>query len=149
MRSVVVICVLAIATPVVAAPLDVTFTGVVADTCTLAVPTPGVMMLSADGKTLGTDETLGVPATVTVVSLGDNTISLSAPALVSSPVGYGGGETVTMAYSGLASQAFTGLPQTIDIGILSITNLIVDMRVNNNSGFTQGIYVAKTVLTCS
>ena len=131
------------------AATDVVFTGNVADTCTLAVPTPGTMTLSADGKTLGSDQALGIPATVTVISLGSNTVTLAAPTLTDSPGGYGGGETVQMSYSGLASHAYTTQQQTFSLGILPITDLIINMQVINAAGFIQGTYKAKTVLTCS
>ena len=138
----------ALCTPTNAAT-DVVFTGNVTDTCTLAVPTPGTMTLSSDGKTLGSDQALGIPATVTVLSLGGNTVTLAAPTLTASPVGYGGGETVQMSYSGLASHAYTTQQQAIPLGILPLTNLVIQMQVINNSGFLQGTYTAKTVLTCS
>jgi hypothetical protein len=129
---------------------DVVFTGEVGDTCTLAVPTPGTMKLSSDGKTLGSDQLLGIPATATVVSLGGNTVTLSAPTLTDWPQGYAGGETVQMKFSGLASQpTYSGAPATIPLGILPLTDLIIDMQVTNPAGFLQGTYKAKTVLTCS
>ena len=137
------------ATPAVAAT-DVTFTGTVSDTCTLAVPTPGIMTLSPDGTILGSDQTLGLPATVTVLSLGGNTLTLSAPTLTSHPSGYAGGETVQTKYSGLASQpTYTSTQQTIPLGILPLTDLIINMQVVNANGFVEGDYTAKTVLTCS
>ena len=107
------------------------------------------MTLSADGKTLGSDQALGVPATATVLSLGSNTVTLAAPTLTSSPGGYGGGETVQMSYSGLATHAYTTAQQTISVGIIPLTSLIINMQVINNAGFVQGTYQAKTVLTCS
>ena len=140
--------VVALCAPALAAT-DVVFTGNVTDTCTLAVPTPGTMTLSSDGKTLGSDQPLGIPATVTVVSLGSNTVTLAAPTLTESPGGYAGGETVQMSYSGLASHAYTSQQQTISLGILPLTSLIINMQVINAAGFIQGTYKAKTVLTCS
>ena len=137
--------------PGAAAPLDVTFTGVVADTCTIAVATPGVMMLSGDGTILGSTQGLGIPATVTVISIGSNNIALSAPTLESHPVEYTpGGETVEMNTTGLASNPlFTSLGIDFDIGLLSLTSLFVNMQVTDPAGFAQGTYTAKTVLTCS
>ena len=134
-----------------AAPLDVTFTGLVVDTCTIAISTPGVMMLSGDGTILGSDQALGVPATVTVLSIGSNNIALSAPTLETYPAGYTpGGETVEMNYTGLASHpVFTTLGLNFDIGLLSLSELFVNLKVTDASGFTQGTYTAKTVLTCS
>lgn len=132
------------------AATDVIFTGTVSDTCTLAVPTPGTLTLSSDGTILGSDQPLGLPATVTVLSLGSNTITLAAPTLTDSPGGYTpGSETVQMKYSGLASHAYTSAQQTIALGLLPLTSLIVDMQVVNAAGFAQGTYKAKTVLTCS
>ena len=81
--------------PASAAPLDVTFTGLVVDTCTIAVPTPGIMVLSSDGTILSSDQGLGVPATVTVISIGSNHIDLAPPTLETHPAGYTpGNETV-------------------------------------------------------
>lgn len=143
--------VLAVCAPAGAAPLDVTFTGVVIDTCTIAIATPGVMMLSGDGTILGSDQGLGVPATVTVLSIGSNTISLSAPTLETYPASYTpGGETVAMNYTGLASHpVFSSLGLDFDIGLLSLSNLFVNLKVTDPAGFVQGTYTAKTVLTCS
>ena len=133
------------------AATDIVFTGNVTDTCTLSIPTPGTMTLSANGQTLGSDQPLGLPATVTVLSLGSNTVTLAAPTLTSHPPAYtAGSETVEMSYSGLASHAYTSAQQTVPLGILSIaTVLIVNLHVINAAGFAQGAYTAKTVLTCS
>ena len=139
------------ATAPACAATDVVFTGNVTDTCTLSIPTPGIMTLSADGLTLGSDQPLGLPATVTVLSLGSNTVTLAAPTLTAHPAGYtAGSETVEMSYSGLASHAYTSAQQTIPLAILSIvTLLVVNLHVINAAGFAQGAYTAKTVLTCS
>jgi hypothetical protein len=152
MRKVLAVCIIAVSSvaPAMAAPLDVTFTGLVTDTCTIAIPTPGIMMMSSDGKMLGSDQALGVPATLTVISLGTNHIDLATPALTGTPPGYAGGETLQMNTTGLFNHpVFTSLGINFDIGILSITSLIVNMHVTNPAGFTQGMYTAKSVLTCS
>jgi hypothetical protein len=143
--------IVAICAPAHAAPLDVTFTGLVVDTCTIAIATPGVMMLSGDGTILGSDQALGVPATVTVLSIGSNNIALSVPTLETYPAGYTpGGETVEMNYTGLASHpVFTTLGLNFDIGLLSLSELFVNLKVTDAGGFAQGTYTAKTVLTCS
>lgn len=141
--------------PPACAATDVTFSGTVSNTCTLAVPTPGLLGLSADGKTLGSEETGGLAATVTIVSLGGNTITVAAPTLVTYPGAYTpGGETLSLKYQGQSglsgvSQAYTSAQTSFGVGILPITNLVVDLKVVDNSGFAQGAYSAKTVLTCS
>lgn len=133
------------------APLDVTFTGLVVDTCTIAVATPGVMVLSTDGTILGSNQGLGVPATVTVLSIGTNTLSLSAPTLLTHPADYTpGDETLELNYTGLASHpVFSSLGLNFVVGLLPISNLFVNLKMTDPGGFTQGTYTAKTVLTCS
>jgi hypothetical protein len=137
--------------PASAAPLDVTFTGLVVDTCTIAIPTPGIMVLSSDGTILGSDQGLGVPATVTVISIGSNHIELAPPTLETHPAGYTpGNETVEINTTGLASNPiFTSLGIDFDIGLVSLTSLFVNMKVTDPDGFASGTYTAKTVLTCS
>jgi hypothetical protein len=137
--------------PGTAQAVDVTFTGLVVDTCTIALTTPGVMLLSNDGTILGSDQGLGVPATVTVVSIGTNTISLAEPTLLTYPAGYTpGGETLEIAYTGLASHPlFSEMGLSFNVGLLSLSELFVDLKMTNPDGFVQGAYTAKTVLTCS
>jgi|GEM_PF-1548837 len=156
MRGVVLGCLIAAAgvTPVLAAT-DVTFTGTVSDTCTVAVPTPGLMALSADGKTLGSEQSGGLAASVTIVSLGGNSITVGAPSLVSSPPAFTPGEeTIQIKYAGLSglssvSQDYTSAQTSFAVGILPLTTLLVNMQIINDAGFAQGTYTAKTVLTCS
>ena len=135
--------------------IDVTFTGVVANTCSLSVPTPGVMMLSADGETLGSDQLLGVPAELNIISLGANLISVAAPTLTSHPLAYvPGSETIEMSYTGLSglsgiSQAYSSSPHSFSVGILPLTVLLINNQSVNEDGFAQGTYTTKTVVTCS
>lgn len=133
---------------------DVTFSGLVANTCTL-VATPGVLALSASGTVLGSEETGGVPAEVSIVSLGVNTVTVAAPTRTGSPAGYNPtGELVRVAYQGLnglsgISQAYTGSATNFAVGILPLTVLLVNNRITNANGFAQGTYQTTTVVTCS
>ncbi len=74
-----------------------------------------------------------------------------APALLTHPGDYTpGGETLEIAYTGLASHPLfstTGL--SFALGLLLLSELFVDLKVTNPNGFEQGTYTAKTVLTCS
>ncbi len=137
--------------PLPARAIDVTFTGVVADTCTVVLATPGILGTSANGTVLSTKEGLGVPATVTILSIGANTVSLSAPTLLTHPGDYTpGGETLEIAYTGLASHPlFSATGLNFVLGLLPLSSLFVDLKITNASGFEQGTYTAKTVLTCS
>ena len=110
---------------------------------------------SADGKTLGSEESGGSAATATIVSLGSNTVTVAAPTLLTYPGSYTpGGETLSVKYQGQSglsgvSQVYISTQTSFAVGILPITNLVMNLKVVNNSGFTQGAYSAKTVLTCS
>ena len=139
-----------------AGALDITFSGTVANTCTLAVSTPGILALSSDGTTLGSNQPGGLAAMVTVISIGSNTITVGAPSRTAQPSGYdGSGEQVEVAYSGVSG--LSGIDQdwgtdssSFTVGMLvSATALTVHNRITNTSGFAQGSYQTKTVLTCS
>lgn len=134
-----------------ASALDVVFTGLVVDTCSLAIATPGIMTLGSSGTVLGSDQPLGVPATVNIVSLGSNRISLAAPTLESHPAAYTSGAGVlSMNYTGLANHPlFSTLGLDFVIGLLPLTSLLVNVKITDAGGFAQGTYIAKTVLTCS
>lgn len=133
---------------------DVTFTGIVLNTCTL-VATPGVLGLSSDGDTLGSEEVGGLSAEVAIVSLGINTVTVAAPSRTGSPVGYDAtGEVVSVAYHGLValgaiSQSYTTSTTNFNVGILPLTVVEIDNRIVNSNGFTQGTYETTTVVTCS
>jgi hypothetical protein len=137
-----------------AAAADVTFTGIVLNTCTL-VATPGLLGLSSDGETLGSEELGGLPAEVAIVSLGINTVTVEAPTRTGSPVGYNAaGEVVSVAYQGLValggiSQNYTTSTTDFSVGILPLTVVQVNNRIVNSNGFTQGTYQTTTVVTCS
>jgi hypothetical protein len=138
-----------------AGALDVTFSGTVSDTCSLAIATPGLLGLSADGLTLGSEETGGVPAAVTVVSIGVNQITVGAPTRTLAPAAYDTiGEVIEVAYTGTGllgaiSQIYTTLSSVIDVGLVSATTLVVNNRITNPNGFAQGNYETTTVVTCS
>lgn len=135
--------------------LDVTFTGTVANTCSLALATPGLLAMSSDGQTLGSDQIGGAPATVNIISIGVNTITVDAPALTSSPAGYDPvGQTIEVGYAGTAAlagivQSLTGISTDFIVGLLPLTSLLVDNRITNPNGFAQGSYETTTVVTCS
>ncbi len=133
---------------------DVTFTGIILNTCTL-VATPGLLGLASDGETLGSEELGGLPAEVAIVSLGVNTVTVDAPARTGSPVGYNAtGEVVSVAYQGLValgsiSQSYTTSTTNFSVGILPLTVVQVNNRIVNPNGFVQGTYETTTVVTCS
>jgi len=134
---------------------DVVFSGNIANTCTLAVATTGLLALSLDGKTIGSDQPGGISASLTIVSLGANTVTLAAPTRTSSPGAYvAAGEQIKVAYAGtgglnLVNQAYTALGTNFSTGLLPLTALTINNEIVNTNGFAQGHYETTTVVTCS
>ncbi|WP_029041216.1 hypothetical protein [Cucumibacter marinus] len=135
---------------------DVIFSANLTGSCTLALTTPGVLTLSGDGQTLGSEETLGVPATLTILSIGSNTVTVGAPSRTSAPpAGYSSGtETVEVTYQGTGllssvSQGYTESETNFGVGTIALTAVTFNSRILNSSGFAAGSYTVESVVTCS
>lgn len=134
---------------------DVDFSATLLNECTLALTTPGVMALSASGTVLASSEIGGVPAVLTVLSLGQNTLTVNAPTVVSAPAEYdASGETVEVAYTGasglsLVSQEATDQTTTQSLGVIPLSALTVNAQVTNTGSFAAGDYTVRSVVTCS
>lgn len=137
-------------------PVDVTFDGTISDTCTLALSTGGALALSTDGTVLGSEELGGLPAAMTILSIGTHTITVNAPSRTASPGGYvATGETVEIAYQGVSgllgavSQAYTAAQTTFPIATIPLSVLTLNSRIRNDGGFAAGSYQTRVVVTCS
>jgi hypothetical protein len=139
--------------PAVAA--DVNFSGTLLGLCSVVLTTPGVLALSTDGTSFGSADLGGLPAAVSILAVGDYTISVAAPTRTNAPGTYNGaGETVEVSYSGLAglsfvNQDYTTAPTSFDIDTLPLSVLVMNNRIVNPNGFAAGTYETRTVVTCS
>lgn len=128
---------------------NVSLSGLVVNACILTVGTPGVLAPASSGLRLGSEETGGLPATLTVVATGTApTLSFAAPTL-SAPAG-SSGSTTEIRYNASgsgASQAYTSSASAAAAHLLD--TFTVNARVSNSSGFSSGLYTASTVVTCS
>lgn len=137
-----------------AASADVSFSGTLASSCTLALATPGILGLAADGS-LSSALGVGAPAVLSILSVGTNTLTIDPPVWVSPAPGYDQGtETFEVGYSGLAGlgladQPLTASVTTRTISTLPLSVLDVSARVTNSKGFASGTYQLKVVVTCS
>ncbi len=136
--------------------VDVLFTGNITGVCSLALSTPGTLAVSTDGQTLGSQEGLGLFAAVTVLSIGNATVTVAAPTRTQSPAGYvATGETVEVAYTGLSGLSgishptYTNQQTTFAANSLPLTVLQLNNRIRNVNGFPTGTYQTRTVVTCS
>ena len=126
--------------------------------CLVAIPTPGLLGLSNDGKTLGSAVGLGVPSIVTVsnLPLGASSINIGNLRLESAS-GVPPGATLSGSYSaswllgGTSGAVSNGSPGVIHLNLISA--LAVTITLHNSavsaSGFRQGSYAMKTSVTCS
>jgi len=144
---------LSLAAPVMAA--NVTFTGSVGNTCTLTIPTFGILKLSADGTYMASDVVGGTSAVVAVVSIGANKITVDAPTLTDYADDYSTtNQTLEVQYSGATglsgvSHAYTSASSSFNVGIIPISALTINNKITNPDGFAQGDYETTTVVTCS
>lgn len=139
--------------------VDVIFNGTVADTCGLALPVPatGTMTLSSDGSILGSDQGGGSGVLLTITSTGINSITVGAPTLTASAPGYStSGQSLQIGYVGagllnLINRTMGTGSSSFSAGILGITlsTILINARIVNANGFTQGDYQLTSVVTCS
>ncbi len=152
MRPVVLALALLLAAANTARAVDVNFSGTLTGVCTLAVSTPGTLGLAADGS-LGSSA--GLPAVLSILSVGTNTVTIDPPVWVSTPGTYvASGEIRQVAYFGagglsVVNQAYTGAQTTFGISTLPLTLLTINARASNDNGFPAGTYQMKVVVTCS
>lgn len=132
-----------------ASAADLSFTANLTNTCILAVVNQGTLVATTDGKTLSSEASGGVAATMSVVAVGLNpTIKFTAPTL-QSPAGWTGSPTTAIRYqsTGGANQAYTSAATNAPIGSL-IDLFTVNSKVDSATGFISGQYVVRTTVTC-
>lgn len=126
----------------------VTFTAVTSSSCTLSLSNNGSLGPSSDGTVLGSEETGGTSASLTVIAVGTApTIRVAAPSL-STPAG-DSGSTGQVKYSSTAgaNQDYTASETTATTGDL-LDTFTIDGRIQNSGGFKAGTYSISTVVTC-
>lgn len=135
---------------------NIDFSATLANVCTLSVPTAGTLALSANGQTLGSEETGGIAATVSVLSIGASQLDFSAPTRTSAaPTGYNeSSETVELSYLGagglsVANQAYTSGSSQVTLSTIPLSELVLNARILNPNSFADGNYTVRTVMTCS
>ena len=127
---------------------NVTLSGTVINSCVLTITTPGTLAPSTDGTRLGSEETGGVAAVMSVVATGAApTINFAAPTLS----GPSGSEDATTAVrytsTGGANQAYTSSSSSRTMtGLLD--TFTVNGRVTHATGFPAGQYTVTSVATC-
>lgn len=148
------LCLLAGTLPTMAVNVD--FSGTVIAGCTLSASTNGTLGLNyTTGTTLGSEETGGAAGSVTILSIGANTLTIGAPSRTAQPGTYvSTGEAVQVRYqgaSGLSSitQAYTSSQTTQPLTTIAASVLTLHNRITNPNGFPDGNYATRTVVTCA
>ncbi len=105
---------------------------------------------------LSSEDQGGRQATFTVAVVGSSTITVSAPDVVYNGQHPHSGDTPAIKYTATGllgvkkQQPYTALASTFGISTLDGTvTATVDGKINNSSGFPQGDYTLRTVVTCS
>lgn len=128
--------------------VDVSLSGLVTSQCVLSLTTPGSLAPSVDGKQLGSAETGGLAATLSVLGTGITpTLTFGAPSL-NAPSG-SAGATPEISYTSLggANQAYTSAQSTTSSSL--IDTFTVHARVSKDTGFDAGNHTITTVVTCA
>lgn len=143
----------------IAAVVAILLCGPAEAACTVGVPTPGLLGLSADGKTLGSGQSGGAASIIVIsdisLQLGGTDITLSNLRLDTQPAGFAEPVTLAASYSAswLLGSASGSLAPTATFTVPAITGLVVTITLNNsvtsNTGFRQGGYATKTSIACS
>ena len=129
-----------------------------APACTIGVTTPGVLALSADGRTLSSAS--GGIASVIAISdleldLNGTTITISNTRLDTAPGGFAEPVSYAASYSAvwLLGSASGSLASNPSFVVPPVLDLVVTLTLNNTvssaTGFRQGNYTTKTTITCS
>lgn len=128
---------------------EVRLVGIVVNTCTLTLTTPGTLASASDGVTLGSQETTGLPAVLAVISTGTRpTLNFTAPT-ITGPSGWTGSSTVSMAYTSLSgiTQAYTTAASSAQTSAL-LDTLTINAKAVNATGFITGTYTIASTVTC-
>lgn len=131
------------------AATDVTFTGLVINSCVLTLGTPGLLAPSTDGQTLSSENGGGLASTLAVVAVGlAPTLNFSAP-ILTTPNGYAGEATSAIRYTSLggANQPYTTASSSARAGVL-LDTFTIHSRVTSPTGFSGGTYNVRTTVTC-
>ena len=141
----------ALAASQAAGATDVNLNALLISSCTLTLATPGVMTASLAGTVIGSEQSGGTPASMTIVSLGVlPTISFAAPSLTAKPGGWTASHTDEIEFTSTrgANQSYTSSSSSfVETGLTD--TFTVHGRVTSAEGFAAGNYTLTTVVTCS
>jgi len=134
---------------------NVDFTGTVTAGCALSATTNGTLALNPAGDTLASNVGTGTPGSVTILSIGSNTLTVGAPTRTAQPAAYvATGEALEVSYTGASglsaiNQGFTASQTTQPLGTIAASILTIHNRITNSNGFPAGTYSTRTVVTCA
>jgi hypothetical protein len=147
-------CLLTGTLPALAVNID--FSGTVIAGCTLSASSNGTLGLNyTTGTTLGSEEAGGSAGSVTILSIGANTLTIGAPSRTAQPGTYvSTGEAVQVRYQGASglsaiNQAYTSSQTTQPLTTIAASVLTLHNRITNPNGFPDGAYTTRTVVTCA
>ena len=125
--------------------------------CLVAVPTPGIVALSSDGRALSSDNGVASVVTISNINLFGSTITIGAPRQTGGPVVPG--SVVEESYTatwllGIGQSTSGGYVSSIKtFNVPAVANLVVTIvlsnRITSNGGFPQSTgYTTATGIDC-
>ncbi|RST31324.1 hypothetical protein HMF7854_11100 [Sphingomonas ginkgonis] len=130
---------------------NVTFTGVLTNSCTLSLTTPGILAPATSGTIFGSEQSGGTAAVMAVAAVGVfPTITFNAPSVTLAPTNWTATHTDEIRYTSAngASQVYTsGSSSFRETGLLD--TFTVHGRISSAEGFAGGSYALTSVVTCS
>lgn len=121
------------------------FDGEITNTCSFLSVNDGALGVSADGKTLGSQEAGGSAGKVQVVTTGDNVVTFSSATLPSKPSGFTGNPTLSIK---VGSGIYDTSAQMKAVSYPGDT-YTVHAKANSSTAFPAGKYTIRTVMTCA
>ena len=129
----------------------ITFEGDVTQSCVLSLSTPGTLAANADGTEIGSEQTLGVAAVLSVVATaGAPTLTFTAPTLSLQPGAYSGTPAVSLKYTstGGANQDYTSASSSYTSSNALGDVVTLNAKATDAAGFAAGGYRIQTTATC-
>ena len=142
------------AAPSVGLADDVPFSGTIASSCSLGVPTSGVFGSEQSNKVLNSAAAGGTSGSITAVTTGAGySVTIDGPTDFSSTVGTVGDTTAEFATTVTADAGIgsivEGVAQLLGIGTTTMTIDLKATSTNADQTFPAGVYNAIVTVTCA
>ena len=127
------------------------WSGAVVNSCVVTINNHGTLGVAIDGKTMSSDNnTGGLPASVAVMSTGQNLLTIGVPALTLRAVGYTGSPVMNTKYSSNDGHQATWQQTAHEVAIQPGDTIFdVHAQMTDSDAFPVGAYKMTSDVTCA